>query len=64
MSMSLCRINRAGASVYGGMIRHEDKQERKLSATQNLARVLGFTDHGDRCGAINLTREASWLSMR
>jgi len=41
-----------------------DRQERKLSATQNLARVLGFTDHGDRCGAINLTREPSWLSMR
>jgi hypothetical protein len=40
------------------------RQERKLSATANLARVLGFTDHGDRCGAINLTREPSWMSMR
>jgi len=41
-----------------------DRREKKSSATQNLARVLGFTDHGDRCGAINLTREPSWMSMR
>jgi len=39
MSMSLGRINRAASSVYGGMMRNEDKQERKLSATANLARA-------------------------
>jgi hypothetical protein len=64
MSMSLRAINRAASSVYGGMMRNEDKQERKMSATQNLARVLGFTDHGDRCGAINLTQEPTWTSWR
>jgi hypothetical protein len=63
MSMSLRAINRAAPSVYGGMMRNEDKQERKLSATQNLARVLGF-DHGDRVSYVNMTPEPSWLSMR
>jgi hypothetical protein len=63
MSMSLRAINRAASSVYGGMMRNEDKQERKMSATANLARVLGF-DHGDKVSYVNMTREPAWPGMR
>ncbi len=40
-----------------------DRNEKKNTATQNLARVLGF-DHGDRVAYVNLTREPSWPGMR
>ena len=39
------------------------KEEKRNTATQNLARVLGF-DHGDRVECMNLTREPSWTSWR
>ena len=39
------------------------RQERRTSAVQNLARVLGF-DHGDRVSYVNMTREPAWPGMR
>ena len=54
---------RGERAVLGPIYRAEARQERRMSATQTLARVLGF-DHGDRVECMNLTQEPSWTSWR
>ena len=40
------------------------QKQKRMNATQNLARVLGVMDHRDKAVKPNLTKEPSWTSWR